>query len=139
MNKPEFLYHGSRYKVDVLEPHQAYGSPDENGAEFGIYAYEKEEMVIPFSLTITPFDNGSMGIYVDDDTNFVTITAGIWDETAIGYIYKVSSETFELIDNKQWLSKQAVTPLEYKVFYGQDYTNMIKLVGSALEYRLRSK
>jgi hypothetical protein len=139
MDKPKFLYHGSRYKVDTLLPHQANGSPEENGTEFGVYAYEKEEMVIPFSLTITPFENGAMAIYVDDDTSDVTISAGIWDDSAVGYIYKIQSETFEKIDSKQWISREPVTPIDCKTVFGKDYAHKVHLDGKAKEYCLRSK
>jgi len=135
MTKPQFLYHGSRYKVDVLKPRQAYGSPDERGAEYGIYAYEDKNMVIPFSLTITPFENGSMAIYVDDDTSHVTISAGTLDDDAIGYIYKVPAESFVKLDERQWLSKEDVVPVEMTVVHTRDYMHKITFTGAAKDYR----
>lgn len=134
MNKPKFLYHGSRYKLDIIKPHQAYGLPDEKGNEYGIYAYEKYEMAIPFSLTIKPFENGSLNIYFSDETSDVTIYEGIWDETAVGYIYKLPSDTFEKLDELQWLSKKEVIPIECKVYRGIDYKDRITFVGKAKEY-----
>jgi len=139
MNKPKYLYHGSRYKLDKLKPQQAYGSPMENGDEYGIYAYENKNMVIPFSLTITPFANGSMAIYVDDKTSDVTINAGILDENTIGYIYTVSSETFEKIDDQQWLSKDEVIPVEINIIHTKDYMHKITFTGAAKEYRSRTQ
>lgn len=65
MEKPKYLYHGSRYKLELIKPNQAKGSPDWKGNEYGIYAYKDINMAIPFSLTINPFDNGSMAICVD--------------------------------------------------------------------------
>jgi hypothetical protein len=138
MDKPKYLYHGSRHKVDILKPQQAYGSPDEKGAEYGIYAYEDRNMVIPFSLTIQPFDNGSMAIYVDDDTSHVTIAAGILDDDASGYIYKIPSEYFEKIDDKQWLSKKEVAPIEISVVNTKDYMCKIIFTGAAKDYRERT-
>ena len=139
MEKPKYLYHGSRYKVDILEPRQASGLPEENGTEFGVYAYERQEMVIPFSLTITPFEDGKMGIQVDDATGIVTLSAGVWDETAIGYIYQLPSETFEMIDDLQWVSRQPVKPIACTAFYGREYADKVKLIGAALEYQLNKK
>jgi len=137
MDKPAWLYHGSRYKVDVLLPHTALGLPEENGDQFGVYAYEKPEMVIPFSLTIIPFENGSLSIYVDDDTGDVVIRAGIWDENAVGYIYKIPSDSFEKIDGRQWLSKEPVIPVEYTVYAGKDYIDKVHFEDEAKEYRLK--
>lgn len=96
-------------------------------------------MVIPFSLTINPFDNGSMAIHVDDETSYVTISAGTLDDNAIGYIYKVPSESFTKIDDKQWLSKVEVTPLGVTIVKTKDYMHKITFTGAAKEYRLRRK
>jgi outer membrane lipoprotein-sorting protein len=139
MNKPKFLYHGSRYKVEILRPQQAYGSPDEKGDEYGIYAYENKNMAVPFSLTIKPFENGSMAIYVDDDTSHVTISVGTIDDNAIGYIYKVSSKSFEKLDERQWLSKEEVTPIEMTVVNTKDYMHKITFTGAAEEYRKKNQ
>ena len=114
MNKPKYLYHGSRYKLDKLKPQQAYGSPTENGDEYGIYAYENKNMVIPFSFTITPFENGSMAIYIDDKTS-------------------------EKIDDKQWLSKDEVIPVEINIIHTKDYMHKITFTGAAKEYRSRTQ
>ncbi len=76
-----------------------------------------------------------MDIYFDDKTSHVLIREGIWDETAVGYIYKVPSETFEKIDAKQWLSTEAVVPTEYTVYNGIDYKDRITFEGKAKEYR----
>jgi len=135
MERPKYLYHGSRYKLEVIKPNQAKGSPDEKGNEYGIYAFEDRDMVIPFSLTINPFENGSMAIYVDDDTSHVTIAAGTLDDNAIGYIYKLPSESFEKLDDRQWLSKTEVIPLEVTVVDTKDYMDKITFTGAAKEYR----
>ena len=138
MDKPEYLFHGSRHKLEILKPQQAYGSPDEKGAEYGIYAYEDRNMVIPFSLTIKPFDNGSLGIYVDDYTSHVTISAGILDDDAIGYIYRIPSGSFEKLDDLQWLSKEEVVPIETTIVRTRDYMHKITFTDAAKEYRMRT-
>ena len=138
MDKPEFLYHGSRYKVEILKPQQAFGSPDEKGGGYGIYAYEDKDMVIPFSLTIKPFENGSMAIYVDDDTSHVTISAGTLDDKAIGYIYRVPSKSFEKLDDRQWLSKDEVKPLEVTIVNTQEYMHKITFTGATKVYRMEN-
>ena len=138
MNKPEYLYHGSRYKVDVLTPQQAKGLPSEQGDEYGVYAYKDRNMVIPFTLTLKPFEDGTMAVCVDDETGNVTIAAGTLDDNADGYIYKVSSDLFHKIDGLQWLSKVEVKPIEITVVNSKDYAHKITFVGSAKEYRMRS-
>lgn len=133
--KPKFLFHGSRYKLEILKPQQAKGSPSERGDEFGIYAYEDPNMVIPFAMTILPHENGYMSFSVDDETGEVTISAGIIDEDAVGYIYKISSEKFEKIDKKQWLSKEEHIPLEITVINSKDYMHRVTFSGSAKGYK----
>ena len=53
--------------------------------------------------TINPFDNGSISMYFDDDTNHVTIAAGTLYDNAIGYIYKLPSDPFKKTDDNLWL------------------------------------
>jgi hypothetical protein len=80
-----------------------------------------------------------MSIYVDDDTSDVTIAAGTLDDNAIGYIYKVSSKPFEKLDDKQWLSKEEVIPIEMTVVHTKDYMNKITFIREAKEYRMRDE
>ena len=96
-------------------------------------------MVMPFTLTINPFENGSMAIYADDDTGEVTIAAGTLDDHAVGYIYKVSSETFTKIDDRQWISKVDVIPLEVLIVETMDYIHKITFTGAALGHRMKAK
>lgn len=139
MLKPKYLYHGSQYKLDIIKPHTASGLKEENGTEFGIYAYENIKMTIPFTLAIKTYDNGNKSFSVDDDTGIITIYAGILDENAKGYIYKLKSETFEKIDDKQWLSKTIVIPDEVIEVNAKDYMNLVEFKGSSKEIRQISK
>ena len=133
MIKPKYLYHGSQHKVDILIPHTAKGLPEENGTEFGIYAYEKSDIVCPFTLDIKPYKNGTMSFHGDDLTGVTTIFAGTLDENSKGYIYKVSSDSFERIDDHQWLSKIPIVPVEIKEVYVKDFIDKIFFKGSAKE------
>lgn len=135
MSKPKYLYHGSKYKVNKLIPHTAKGNPAENGAEYGVYAFAKMEAAQPFALSILPFSNGGLSIYIDDDTSITTVSAGIFISDSIGYIYKLPSETFVQLDERQWISRVAVKPVEVFEFHTRDYLDKVILTGSAKEVK----
>ena len=138
VEKPPFLYHGSRYELRIIEPRQAFGSPEEHGAECGVYAYPGYEMALPFALTIEPFGNGSMAIYIDDETGHVTISAGTLDENAPGFVYRVPSDAFEPLDGRQWLARVPVVPVEVFRVRSQDYMDKVTFTGAALAARVQT-
>lgn len=133
--KPKYLYHGSQHKADILIPNTASGLPEENGTECGVYAYENINDVLPFTLSIKPYCNGRKSFKVDDSTGIVTISAGILDKTAPGYIYKMPADSFEKIDERQWLSRNPVIPAEVITVYSKDFMSKVVLTGSAKEIR----
>jgi hypothetical protein len=65
----------------------------------------------------------------DEDTSDVIISAGIWDDGAVGYIYKIQAETFEKLDSKQWISREPVKPIDCKTVLGKDYAHKVYLEG----------
>lgn len=134
-DKPTYLYHGSQHKTDILTPHTASGLPEENGTECGVYAYENIDDVLPFTLAIRPYSNGRKSFHVDDYTGIITISAGVFDETAPGYIYKMASDNFEKLDAKQWLSRSPVVPIEIITVDSKDVMNRVILTGSAKEVK----
>lgn len=134
-DKPKYLYHGSQHKTDLLTPHTASGLPEENGTECGIYAYENIDDVLPFTLVIRPYGNGRKSFHVDDSTGIITISAGVLDETAQGYIYKMMSDDFEKLDEKQWISRIPVVPVEVITVGSKDIMNKVILTGSAEEIK----
>lgn len=131
MDKPQFLYHGSKIKTDILLPHQAFGLPEEHGSEFGIYAYSSFEMARRFALPIGSLPNGNMQIYFDELTGEIIIKAGILNKNSFGYVYKVCSESFECLDDHQWLSQKAVQPLDATIVYTSELWDQILFEGSA--------
>jgi hypothetical protein len=133
--KPQYLYHGSKHKVDILIPHPANGLQEEHGTEYGVYAYESINAVLPFTLSIIPYSSGNIAIQVDDDTGITTISAGLFDEDAKGYIYKVTSDTFEKLDERQWLSRTPVIPVEVFTVNSKDFVSKVILTGSAKEIK----
>ncbi|MHB0857827.1 MAG: hypothetical protein ACYC5M_09685 [Anaerolineae bacterium] len=133
MTKPSYLYHGSKIRADILLPHQAAGLPEEQGSKFGVYAYSTFDMARFFALPIQPAPNGNLCVHFDEQTGRITLRAGTLDRGGWGYVYRVSSASFVLLDSHQWLSKEAVVPLEVTQVYTADLWDRITFEGSAKE------
>lgn len=123
--KPSFLYHGSTKLLTQLEPQSASGIELENGAFAGIYAYETPRQSIPFALGIIP-ENGVLSMDIDDITQEIHLSAGQFEPNHIGYLYKISAETFTRLDETQWLSEKPVTPLETTPILSSDYAYLVR-------------
>lgn len=123
--KPVYLYHGSQYLFDVVKPHQAAGNYEKD-SRMAIYAAENIKEVIPFALPIRWYPDSPEG-----KRNFTCsdgkteLLYGSLNPEGIGYIYKVSSESFEKIDNWQWVSCQEIVPEEIITIKVRDYWNTV--------------
>lgn len=126
VHKPRFLFHGSKVDVTELLPHKACGLPEEFGTEYGVYAYESFDMARRFALPIMPTANGSMAIHFDEHTGDINIKVGTLDKNSFGYVYKVPAENFVRLDDYQWISPVAVTPIEKTKVFTMDLWDKIK-------------
>lgn len=139
MQKPQFIYHGSPYLFDVLEPQQARGeNPQES--QKAIYAGTKFEYVIPFALPIRRYPDDPSGkrafsceICLCPPQSKTFLNYGSLNPNGIGYIYKVKSDRFIKIDNWQWVSSVAVVPEEIFTIKVSDYINTVVFSDDAKE------
>ncbi|WP_431474391.1 hypothetical protein RVM24_16190 [Marinobacter sp. KM021] len=125
MSKPEYLYHGTRRKLDLLNPTQGvgYGMADN---EHGVYAVSERELAIPFAISYRPLGEGAVfSVETSERPPRIVLkdTEVDWDQ--VGYVYKVRSETFEKIDSEQWLSRVPVKPVEAEEIRPESYRNWI--------------
>jgi|GEM_PF-181155 Nucleoside 2-deoxyribosyltransferase. len=131
--KPEFLYHGSQYLFDVLIPQQSSDNTD-TGSKFAVYACENFNSAIPFALPIRWYpDNpdGKRAFSCHDGKTLIEY--GSINPKGFGYVYKVSSEYFEKVDNWQWVSDREVQPIEVTKIHVEDYWHDISFSNEALE------
>ena len=125
MNKPKYLYHGSRKKLELINPTRGvgYGLADN---EHGVYAVSERELAIPFAISYRALGEGAI-FFVDTSENPPRIvlknTDVDWDQ--VGYVYKVRSESFEKIDSEQWLSRVSVKPVEVEEVKPECYRSWI--------------
>ena len=131
--KPEYLYHGSQYRFNVLEPQPAHGIC-ERESMLAIYAAETMEDVVPFALPIrwypdTP--NGKRSFECEDGKT--KLIYGSLNPNGVGYIYKVKADTFRKIDQWQWVSEAACVPVEVVEIKVQDYWHTVEFSKEAEE------
>ena len=131
--KPEYLYHGSQYKLDILKPQQARGGCAEESL-LAIYAAETAEEVIPFALPIRWYPDAPEGKReFNCDNGRTYLVYGSLNPQGVGYIYKVSAETFEKIDGWQWISKESCKPSEVIEIKVKDYLHTVEFSEEAKE------
>jgi hypothetical protein len=127
MRKPKVLYHGDRSRVDILEPKQAVGFDGDADCQKAVYAVAIREWAIPFAITFSPTAPDAV-FSVDTESGPPRIrlknTEVKWDEK--GYLYTLATDTFEQIDDKQWGSYSAVTPVEVEEIDPADFREWIE-------------
>jgi len=114
MNKPAYLYHGSRKKLFLLQPSQGVGRGVSDN-ECGVYAVSEREFAIPFAISYRPIGDDAAFSFETSTMppRIVLKNADVtWHQK--GYVYKVSAESFEQVSPGQWLSKVPVEPLEFE-------------------------
>ena len=129
--KPTFVYHGSQSLFEVLKPYKAKDTTDK-GSQFAIYACEHFDHVIPFALPIRWYPDNPLGRRDYQCKDGITIIEyGSLNPNGFGYIYKLSSETFEKIDDWQWISRVDVVPVEIVKIAVKDYWHTVTLSNEA--------
>ena len=128
-DKPEFLYHGSQAFVEVLEPRPARGIGPEHDQLCAVYASHERNFAILFALLIEPNENGNLSWQVDDfdpERPRAVIYAGRLDLSRKGFLYSVATDSFEVVDELQWVSYQPVKPIRWEVIEPQAYLDWLK-------------
>ncbi len=124
-DKPQYLYHGSQYKLDILIPQQAAGGRDIDSMK-AIYAAETLNDVIPFALPIRWYpDNPEGKRDFECRDGKVFLNYGSLDPNGVGYVYKVKSDSFEKIDEWQWVSMESCDPVEVIEIKVADYLDRV--------------
>ena len=133
MNKPEFLYHGSKYRFDIVMPQQACGACEQESLN-AIYAADSIGKVIPFALPIRWYpDNPSGKRDFECNDGITKLLYGSLNPDGVGYIYKVKADNFEKIDDWQWVSKEACEPVEVLEIKVKDYLHTVEFSKEAEE------
>ena len=110
--KPPYLYHGSPEKLDRIEPMPARGVGPEKDRLNAVYATHIRNLAIVFSLPFIPNENGNLSIQVSSqaDEPDIHLEAGSLDLSRLGFLYIVPSDSFEQLDDEQWVAYGPVEP-----------------------------
>lgn len=131
--KPKYLYHGSQYLFDVVKPRQAHGACNLE-SQAAIYAASSKEEAIPFALPFRWYPDDPSGRLTRDTNGIYSILHyGSIDPKGKGYIYVLPSDTFEAIDQWQWISRTEVKPVEVIEVHVKDYLHTIHFSEEAKE------
>jgi hypothetical protein len=123
--KPDRLYHGSQYRFDIVKPRQANGQCEAE-AQMGIYAAATMEEVIPFAMPFRWYPDSPEGkLSFDSDGIRSFLRYGSIDPEGKGYIYVLPSDSFELVDGWEWVSRTEVRPIEVIEIRVKDYWDTI--------------
>ena len=131
MPKPQYVYHGSQYLFDVIRPQQAHGA-NARESQKAIYAAETVDEVIPFALPIRWYPDDPTGKRAFSCIGGKTrIEYGSLDPDGVGYVYKLSADTFEKLDEWQWISTFEVIPDEVICIRVKDYMDTVSFSDQA--------
>ena len=131
--KPQYLYHGSQYRLEVLEPQPAHGACEQESM-LAIYAAETMEEVVPFALPIRWYPDTPDGKRAFEcDGGRTKLIYGSLDPNGVGYIYKVKADAFQKIDQWQWISEVSCVPVEVVEIKVQDYLHTVEFSKEAEE------
>lgn len=114
ITKPRYLYHGSPEKLDRIEPRLAQGVGPGKDRLNAVYATHIQNLAIVFSLPFVPNENNNLSFQVSlqADEPEIHLEAGSLDMARSGFLYTVSSVSFEQIDDEQWISYSSVEPCD---------------------------
>jgi len=127
-----YLYHGSPYLFDTLKPQKANDNTDA-GSQYAIYACARFDDAIPFALPIRWYPDDPSGKRAFTcDNGLTVIEYGSLDPNGFGYVYKLNIDGFVQVDDWQWVSPVAATPIEVTKIAVRDYWHTITFSNTAL-------
>lgn len=112
--KPPHLYHGSPQKLERIEPRPARGVGPEKDRLNAVYATHIRNLAIAFSLPFIPNENGNLSIRISSQTDEpeIHLEAGSINWSRLGILYIVPSDSFEQLDDEQWVAYGPVEPCD---------------------------
>ena len=99
-----------------------------------VHAAETIEEVIPCALPIRWYpDNPDGKRAFECDSGKTKLIYGSLDPNGVGYIYKVKADTFQKMDQWQWVSEAACVPVEVVEIKVRDYLHTVEFSKEAKE------
>lgn len=110
------LYHGSSKKISKLEPRLARGVGKAQDQLVAVYATHNKAFAQLFAIPLLPGRNGSIkwNTIMQGNKVCMNLQEGKVDFSSIGYLYKLSEEGFQKIDELQWVCKTNVLVIDWE-------------------------
>ncbi|MEM6429285.1 MAG: hypothetical protein AAF708_08605 [Deinococcota bacterium] len=121
------LYHGSSSKFTTLFPHPARGIGSTQDKLTAVYAIHKLELAIAFALPKRPNAQGHLAWQLEETSlpPKIIMEKGKVDISRAGYLHHVSAESFEAIDDWQWVCFTTVKPIKIEIIRPEIYTEWV--------------
>lgn len=133
MAKVAYLYHGSSTPdIESFAPRPARGVGPDQDKLVAIYATHVKELAIAFALPLRTNAEGHLAWRLDFPQDLaehdptVILVAGALDLERHGYLYRLPAESFEQIDEWQWVSMEVVAPVDVELVAPVRYIHWIK-------------
>ncbi|PWB38506.1 MAG: hypothetical protein C3F02_04085 [Parcubacteria group bacterium] len=138
-----YVFHGSPYKIETLEPRQAYNAPEPEGkaiphGEPSVAASPYADVAIFRAIingeNIKMPHSSSFGADIDEENKKVSLHFEVSEdarpkiETAKGYVYVLARDKFKPFENEQgmeWRSAESAQPVEIIEVSGQDMPDKV--------------
>lgn len=131
--KPVFLYHGSQYDLDIIKPMQANGECNIESLN-GIYAADSAKYAVPFALPIRRYPDDPSGKRAFTcDGGLTKLVYGSLNPEGVGYVYRLKSDSFNKIDEWQWVSETECPYIEKMTIKVKDFLHTVEFSKEALE------
>ncbi|MCE7984789.1 MAG: hypothetical protein DYG89_26755 [Caldilinea sp. CFX5] len=131
-----YLYHGSSIPaIKTFIPQRARGVGPAQDQLVALYATHVKELAIAFALPLHPNSAGQLAwrLAFPQDTGLshplIRLAAGTLNRAGYGYLYHLPAATFNQIDEWQWVSTVAVTPITIERINAVSYIDWVQQEG----------
>ncbi len=103
MDKPEFLYHGSSNRVDILIPYQSADFLNASGSQNAVLATTNRDVALAFALGTVPDETGDdvTRVILSLDPVKMIFVRGCPNLGGKGYLYNLAGDKFDQVDSAQ--------------------------------------
>ena len=127
-----YLFHGSPIaNIELFRPKPARGIGAKKDRLVAVYATHEKNFAIPFALPFQADANGNLAwrLAFPDHLEYpqIVLETGTLDLKRPGYLYRLLPDTFEQLDEYQWVSYDPVKPVDVLVIDPNRYSHWIQV------------
>lgn len=115
-----YLYHGSPFKIETLQPRQAHDTEYESGCQEAVYATDNLDMAICFALGVEGDENAERTMLPEQGMKMLFKNCHPRYGQK-GYIYVLNKAEFVHAMGSQWVAYKEQTPIDVIEINVDDY------------------